>query len=104
MLTSIPTYTLMCNKSCCPFSPIAWIFLVLGCRVREGRHIFVYKGTKSQPEVAGELAHLQGQIGAKVANGVQIVFHGKREVHQVVQIHWIVLHLPYLHLKPRLVA
>lgn len=93
-----------CNKSCCPYPPIARILLILGCCVREGGHVFVHKGTKAQPEVAGELAHLLGQLGTQVTDGVQIIFHGKREVHQVVEIHWVVLHLPHLQPKPCLVS
>lgn len=86
------------------YPPIAWILLILGCCIGEGGYIFVHKGTKTQPEVAGEFSHLLGQLGAQITDGVQIVFHGKREVHQVVQIDRVVLHLPHLQPKRRLVS
>lgn len=84
--------------------PVAWVLLVLGRRVGEGRHVFVHEGAKAQPEVAGELPHLQGQFGAQVTDGVQVVLHGQRQVHQVVEIHRVVLHLPHLQAEPGLVS
>lgn len=84
--------------------PVARILLVLGRRVGEGGHVFVHEGAKAQPEVAGELPHLLGQLVAQTVDGVQVVFHGKREVHQVVQINRVVLHLPHLQVEPRPVS
>ena len=86
------------------YPPAARILLVLGCCVGKGGHVFIHKGPKAQPEVAGELAHLVRQLGAQVTDGVQIIFHGKREVHQVVEIHWVVLHLPDLQPERRLLS
>lgn len=74
------------------------------CNVGERGHVLVHKGAKAQPEVAGELAHLMGQLGAQVPDGVQIILHREGEVHQVVQIHWVVLHLSHLQLEPRLAS
>lgn len=72
------------------------------CNVGERGHVLVHKGAEAQPEVAGELSHLMGQLGAQVTDGFQIILHREGEVHQVVQIHRVVLHLPHLQLKPRL--
>lgn len=74
------------------------------CNVGERGHVLVHKGAEAQPEVAGELAHLMGQLGAQVTDGVQIILHREGEVHQVVQIHRVVLHLPHLQLEPRLAS
>lgn len=72
--------------------------------VGERGHVLVHEGAEAQPEVAGELAHLMGQLVAQVTDGVQIILHREGEVHQVVEIHRVVLHLPHLQLEPRLAS
>lgn len=84
--------------------PDAGVGLVPRRRVGERRDAFVYKGPEPQSEVAGELPHLLGELGAEVPDVVQVVLHGQGEVHQVVQVHGIVLHLPHLQLEGSLVA
>lgn len=76
--------------------PNAGIVLVSRCRVGERRNVFVHKRAKTQPEIASELSHLFSQLGPQIANIVQVVVHGQGEIHQVVQVHGIVLHLPDL--------
>lgn len=44
------------------------------------------------------------KVFSQFFNICQVIFHGVRQVHQVVEIHWIILHLPHLHTKPRLVS
>lgn len=93
-----------CHLEQWPNLPAARILLKLFCRVRERGHVLVHKGAEAQPEVAGELAHLMGQLGAQVTDGFQIILHRQREVHQVVHVHRVVLHLPHLQLEPRLAS
>ena len=91
-------------ESCVQYPPATWILLILGRRVGKRGHVFIHEGAEAQPEVAGELPHLLGQLGAQVPDGFQVVLHGQREVHQVVEVHRVVLHLPHLQAKPRLVS
>lgn len=59
----------------------------------------VHKGPKADAEVAGEFAHLAGQLGAQVLDIPQIILHGVGQVHQVVDVHGVVFHLPHLDTK-----
>lgn len=85
-------------------SPNAWIGLVPRRCVGERGDILVYKRPEPQPEVAGELPHLLGELGAQVPDAVQVILHGQGEVHQVVQVHRIILHLSNLQLESSLVT
>lgn len=87
-----------------PNLPVARILPMFFRNVGVRGHVFVHKGAEAQSEVAGELAHLMGQLVAQVTDGVQIIFHREGEVHQVVEIHRVVLHLPHLQLEPRLAS
>lgn len=59
-------------------------------------HRLVHKGSKANPQVTGELAHLGGQLGAQILDAPQIILHGVRQVHQVVDVYRVILHLPHL--------
>ena len=59
----------------------------------EGQHGFLHEGAEAQAELAGEVAHLPGEGGAQVLDHLQVVRHGRREVHQVVDVHGVVLRL-----------
>lgn len=72
--------------------------------VGERGDVLVYKRPEPQPEVAGELPHLLSELGAQVPDVVQVVLHGQGEVHQVVQVHRIILHLSNLQLESCLVT
>lgn len=85
-------------------SPNAWIGLVPRCCVGERGDVLVYKRPEPQPEVAGELPHLLSQLGAQVSDAVQVILHGQGEVHQVVQVHRVILHLSNLQLEGSLIA
>lgn len=86
-----------CPSRCTQHLPSAGIVLVSWRRVGERRNVFVHEGAKAQTEVAGELPHLLSQLGAQVADVVQVVVHGQGQVHQVVEVHGVILHLPHLH-------
>ena len=66
---------------------------LLLCDLDEGQHGFLHEGAEPQAELAGEVAHLPGQRGAQVLDHLQVVRHGRREVHQVVDVHGVVLRL-----------
>lgn len=76
--------------------PNAGIVLVSWCRIGERRNIFVHERAKSQTEIASEFSHLFSQLGPQIANIIQVIVHGQGEIHQVVEVHRIVLHLPNL--------
>lgn len=84
--------------------PIARVVLVLGGRVGEGWYVLIHKRAEPKTEVTCEFPHLFRQFGAQVANRVEIVLHGEREVHQIVQINRVVLHRTHLNLKWGLVT
>lgn len=83
--------------------PLAWDLLI--ARVLDGFwrrdvHVggngLVHKGPKADAKVAGELAHLTGQLGTQVLDVLQIVLHGVGQVHQVVDVHRVVFHLAHV--------
>jgi len=63
------------------------------CDLDEGQDRFLHEGAEAQAELAGEAAHLAGQRGAQVLDHLQVVRHGRRHVHQVVDVHGVVLRL-----------
>lgn len=85
-------------------SPNAWIGLVPRRRVGERGDVFVNERPEPQAEVAGELPHLLGELGAQVSDAVQVILHGQGEIHQVVQVHGVVFHLAHLQLEGCLVT
>lgn len=91
----------LASSGCTHHLPNAGIILVSWCRVGERRNVFVHEGAKSQPEIAGELSHLLSQLGPQVADVIQVVVHGQGEIHQVVEVHGIILHLPHLNSERR---
>lgn len=84
--------------------PIARVVLVLGGCVGEGWYVLIHKRAEPKTEVTCEFPHFFRQFGAQVANCVEIILHGEREVHQIVQIHRVVLHRTHLYLKWGLVT
>lgn len=41
-------------------------------------------------KIRGDLLHLQHQTGSQVLDILQIVLHGVGQIHQVVQVNWII--------------
>lgn len=91
------------NRRTAGHLPNARIGLVPRRCVGERRDVLVYKRPEPQTEVAGELPHLLSELGAQVPDAVQVILHGQGEVHQIVQVHGIILHLSNLQLEGSLV-
>lgn len=51
---------------------------------------FLHERPKAHSKFTGETGHLFGQRGAQVFDLLQIVKHGRRQVHQIVKVHRIV--------------
>lgn len=92
------------NRRTAGYLPNAWIGLVPRCCIGKRRDALVYKRPEPQSEVASELPHLLGKLSAQVPDVVQVILHGQGEVHQVVQVHGIILHLSNLQLEGSLVT
>lgn len=58
----------------------------------KGRNGFVNEGTKSHLEIIRDGVHGVGQQCCKVDQLFFVILHGSGQVHDVVQIHRIVLH------------
>lgn len=88
-------------SGCTQHLPNAGIVLVSWCCVGERRNVFVHERAKPQAEIAGELSHLFSQLGPQVPDIIQVIVHGQGQIHQVVEVHGIILHLPHLHSERR---
>lgn len=88
--------TSLAPSGCTHHLPNAGIVLVSWCCVGERRNVFVHERAKPQTEIARELSHLFSQLGPQIADVIQVVVHGQGQIHQVVEIHGIILHLPHL--------
>lgn len=91
-------------SGCTHHLPDAGIVLVSWCCIGERRNVLVHKRAKPQAEIARELSHLFSQLGPQIADVIQVVVHGQGEIHQVVEVHGIVLHLPHLNSERGLVT
>lgn len=60
------------------------------------RYRLVHKGPKANPKVASNPAHLGSQLGTQGLDARQIILHGEGQVHQVVDVYRVILHLPHL--------
>ena len=65
--------------------------------VHVGRDWLVHESAESHAQVAGGLVDGFGEVVAQHPQAAQVVVHGVGEVHQVVQIYRVVLHLSHLH-------
>lgn len=61
------------------------------------REWLVHKGSKSHAEVAGGAIHGLCEAAAQRPQAEQVIVHGVGKVHEVVEIHRVVLYLTYLH-------
>lgn len=59
----------------------------------------VHKGAKAHAQVAGGAVHGLGQALAQRPQAVEVVVHGVGEVHEVVEVHGVVLDLPHFDRK-----
>lgn len=91
-------------SGCTHHLPDAGIVLVSWCCIGERRNVLVHERAKPQAEIARELSHLFSQLGPQIADVIQVVIHGQGEIHQVVEVHGIVLHLPHLNSERGLVT
>lgn len=69
----------------------------VGVHVRCGG--LVHEGSKPHAQIARGLAHALSELVAQGDQAIQVVFHRVREVHQVVEVHGVVLHLLHRHRK-----
>lgn len=72
-----------------------------GGNVHVRREGFVHKSSKAHAQVAGGAVHCLGQAFSQRPQAEQVVVHGEGEVHEVVEVHGVVLHLPHLHREAR---
>ena len=86
-----------------PYLP-AGVGELLLCDLDKRQDGFLHKRAKAHSEFTGEVCHLFGQSGAQVLDHLQIVDHGRRQVHQVVDVHRIVLCVLDLNLESHLTA
>lgn len=76
-----------------------WKDNLLGRNCADVRHRdFVHKGAEAEAEVGRDALHPLGEKVAKLGQLVLVVLHGFGEVHQVVEIHWVILSLGVLQL------
>lgn len=68
------------------------------------RYRFVHEGTEAHTQVTGGFAHFFSQSISQFPKLCQVIIHGVGQVHQVVQIHRVVSHLPHLQSeRPRVI-
>lgn len=78
--------------------PVAGVLHGLfGGDVHVGRYRLVHKSSKAHAEVAGGAVHGLGQAFSQRPQAEEIVIHGVGEIHEVVEINRVVLHLTHLH-------
>lgn len=74
------------------------------CDLDEGQDGFLHKRAKAHSKFTGEVSHLFRQRGAQAFDHLQIIDHGRRQVHQVVDVHRIILRVLNLDLESHLTA
>lgn len=78
--------------------PVARVLHSLfGGDVHVRRERLVHKSPKAHAEVAGGAVHGLGQAFAQCPQAEEVIVHGVGEVHEVVEIHRVVLYLTHLH-------
>ncbi len=74
------------------------------CDFDEGQDGFLHKRAKAHSKFTGEVGHLFRQRGAQAFDHLQVIDHGCWQVHQVVDVHRIVLCVLNLDLESHLTA
>lgn len=59
----------------------------------------IRKLRQTDPIWSGDILHFFHEVSPQLFNIHQVILHGKRQIHQVVQVYEVVLHLFELHLK-----
>lgn len=78
--------------------PVAGVLHSLfGGDVHVRRERLVHKSTEAHAEVAGGAVHGLGQAFAQCPQAEEVIIHGVGEIHEVVEIHRVVLYLTHLH-------
>lgn len=83
---------------CAVLLPVAG---VLHSRFGGGVHVrrerLVHKSPEAHAEVAGGAVHGLGQAFAQCPQAEEVIIHGIGEIHEVVEIHRVVLYLTHLY-------
>lgn len=78
--------------------PVAWVLhSCLRGNVHVRRQRLVHKSPEAHAKVAGCPVHGLSQTFAQCPQSKQVIVHGVGQVHEVVKIHRVVLHLTDLH-------